>query len=61
MQSLKSSQGDQWCSCGFSVVNGEVGFGTTVTVRGNDQWSFGFSGGVSNGQTVGKLQFRFAN
>ena len=44
-----------------AVVNGEVGFGTTVTVRGNDRWSFGASVGHSNGQTVGKVQFRFAN
>ena len=45
----------------FSVVNGEVGFGSTVTVRGDDRWSFGASLGYSNGQAAGKVQFRFAN
>jgi hypothetical protein len=48
-------------SGGFSVVNGKAGFGGTVTVRGNDRWSFGASVGHSNGETAGKVQFRFAN
>lgn len=48
-------------SGGFSVVDGEVGFGGTVTLRASDRWSFGGSAGYSRGQAVGKLQFRFAD
>ena len=48
-------------SGGFSVIGGKVGFGGGIALRGNERWSFGASGGYSDGQAVGKVQFRFAN
>jgi hypothetical protein len=43
------------------VTEGEIGFGGSAAIRANDRWSLGASAGYSNGQAVGKVQFRFAN
>ena len=47
-------------SGGVGIYGGEVGFGSTFAIRGNDQWSFGASVGVSGEQYTGKVQARYA-
>ena len=46
---------------GFSVVEGEIGFGGTISLRASDKWSLGASLGYSGGKAAGKVQCRFAN
>ena len=45
---------------GVAMFGDKVGFGGTLTIRGNDNWSFGASAGVGGDEATGKIQFRYS-
>jgi hypothetical protein len=47
-------------SGGIGIYGGEVGFGSTFAIRGDNHWNFGASVGFSGDQYTGKLQARYA-
>ena len=47
-------------SGGIGIYGGEVGFGGTLAIRGNANWSFGASAGFGGDEATGKLQVRWA-
>lgn len=52
---------EAWSTAGgISTVGGEVGFGATLAVRGNDNWSVGASVGMGGDEATGRIQFRYA-
>jgi len=54
------SPGAKWSAAGGAAVFGdEVGFGGTLAIRGNDNWSFGGSAALAGDQATGKVQVRF--
>jgi len=54
------SPGANWsASGGLSAVGDEVGFGATMAIRGDDNWSFGASVGMAGDEATGKVQVRF--
>ena len=51
---------ETWSAAGgLSTIGGEVGFGATLAIRGNENWSFGASVGMGGDETAGKVQFRY--
>ena len=51
---------ETWSAAGGVAAYGdEVGFGATLAIRGNDNWSFGASAGMGGDEATGKLQFRY--
>ena len=54
------SPGAKWAtSGGAAVYGGDVGFGATIAIRGNDNWAFGASGAIGGDQATGKVQIRY--
>ena len=54
------AQGDTIAaSGGVGIYGGDVGFGGTLAIRGNDTWSFGASAGIGGSEATGKLQIRW--
>ena len=52
---------EKWAAGGSVAVFGEeIGVGATLTVRGNDNWSFGASAGMGGDEATGKIQIRYA-
>ena len=47
-------------SGGAAVIGGEVGFGGTLAIRGNERWSFGASAAFGGDEAAGKVQVRWA-
>ena len=47
-------------SGGAAVFGDEIGFGATIAVRGNDNWSFGASASFGGDEVAGKVQVRWA-
>lgn len=51
---------EKWSAAGgVSVYGGDVGFGGTLAIRGNKNWSFGASAGFGGDQATGKVQVRY--
>ncbi|NNE48580.1 MAG: hypothetical protein HKN38_00085, partial [Altererythrobacter sp.] len=51
---------ESWSAAGGAAVFGdEIGFGATLAIRGNDNWSFGASAGMAGDEATGKIQFRY--
>ncbi len=51
---------EKWAvSGGFGTYGSEVGFGGTLALRGNDNWSFGGSAGVGGNNVTTKVQVRY--
>jgi hypothetical protein len=50
----------KWSAAGGAAVFGdEVGFGATLAIRGNTNWSFGGSAAMGGDQATGKVQVRY--
>jgi hypothetical protein len=47
-------------SGGLGVYGDKVGFGGTIAIRGNDEWTFGASVGLGGDEATGKVQVRWA-
>jgi len=47
-------------SGGVGVYGDKVGFGGTLAIRGNDDWTFGASVGLGGEQATGKVQVRWS-
>lgn len=51
---------EKWAaSGGFATYGDEVGFGGTLAIRGNDNWSFGGSAGFGGDEVTTKVQLRY--
>jgi hypothetical protein len=50
----------KWSAAGgFAAYGDKVGFGGTIAIRGDDNWSFGGSVGLGGEQATGKVQVRY--
>jgi len=50
----------KWSAAGGAAVFGdEVGFGATLAIRGNDNWTFGGSAAIGGDNATGKVQVRY--
>ena len=50
----------KWSAAGGAAVFGdEFGFGATLAIRGNENWSFGGSAAMGGSQATGKVQVRY--
>ena len=51
----------KWSAAGgFATFGDEVGFGATLAIRGNENWSFGGSAALGGSEATTKVQVHYA-